>query len=203
MTLGSTRSQDSRPAPRARRPGLGWSAGAGVTAAIMSMASVAGCQGNSPSPRRDPTAAVVPSAPAAFTPTVGPSVVRTREVRGFSRLLTDHRGMTVYTNSGPVNSKMPACTGSCTSVWHPVIVDARELTGPGSLGVRLTVLERPDGLHQLAVNGHRAYTFVADTGPGQVGGDTFITGGPHNQTYTWRAARVADAAPTEVVFTPR
>ncbi|MFD2077758.1 COG4315 family predicted lipoprotein [Actinopolymorpha cephalotaxi] len=130
-------------------------------------------------------------------------MVLTREVKGFSRLLTDHRGMTIYTNSGPVNSKVPGCTGSCTSVWHPVIVDARELTGPGSLGVRLTVLERPGGLHQLAVNGHRAYTFVADSGPGQVGGDSFITGGAQNRTYTWRAVRVADAAPTEVVFTPR
>ena len=72
-----------------RRSGDGRLAAAMATAAVVSVVPITGCQGNSPSPRRDATAAVVPSAaPGVHPEQVGPSVVGTREVKGFSRLLT-------------------------------------------------------------------------------------------------------------------
>ncbi|MFD2077755.1 Predicted lipoprotein with conserved Yx(FWY)xxD motif [Actinopolymorpha cephalotaxi] len=173
-----------------------------VAATVVGALLVTGCGGNpKPSQSGDP-AGFVPSAPPAYTPTAGPSVLRSREIAGFSRLLTDHRGLTVYTNSGPVNSKVGVCTGSCTSVWHPVVVRTGDVADPGTLGVRIGVADRAGGLHQITVNGHRAFTFVDDK-PGQARGDRFITGGPKGQTYTWRAVVVPKDAPTQVVLKPR
>lgn len=172
-----------------------------VTVAVL-VVVLNGCQG-SPPPEHGRPAGSVPSARPAFTPTVGPPVVRTVEIKGHSRFLADYRGATLYTSTGPVNAKGPLCTGSCTSVWHPVLVHSAGLRDPGGLGVRIGTLDRPGGLHQLAVNGHRAYTFVDDTKPGQLTGDGFITGGLSGQTHTWRAVRVSPRAPARVVFTPK
>ncbi|MGW0232163.1 hypothetical protein ACWDWO_27960 [Actinopolymorpha singaporensis] len=72
----------------------------------------------------------------------------------------------------------------------------------GSLGVRIATIDLPGLGHQLTVNGHRAYTFVADR-PGDLRGDRFITGSSSGRTYTWRAVRVPQGAPREVVFKPR
>lgn len=172
-----------------------------LTAAVSAVMLVVGCQGSSPSARGKP-AGLVPSARPVFTPTVGPSVVRTVEAKGHSRFLADYRGRTLYTSTGPASAKTPLCTGSCTSVWHPVLVHSTGLSDPAGLGVRIGTLDRPGGLHQLAVNGHRAYTFVGDTKPGQLSGDGFITGGLQGRTHTWRAVRVSPGAPVRVVFKP-
>ncbi|MET9019564.1 hypothetical protein ABZV93_06250 [Actinopolymorpha sp. NPDC004070] len=173
-----------------------------MAAAVVAVLLAAGCGGNPKPSEPDKAVGFVPSAPPAYTPTVGPSTLRTRDIAGFSRLLTDHRGLTIYINNAPVDSKVGVCAGSCTSVWHPVVVGTADLADPGTLGVRIGVLDRPGSLHQITVNGRRAYTFVDDR-PGQARGDRFITGGPKGRTYTWRAVVVPDNAPTRVVLKPK
>ncbi len=72
------------------------------------------------------------------------------------------------------------------------------------VGAQVSTLPRPGGLHQLALNGRRAYTFVGDTKPGLITGDRFVTGGQTpGQNYIWRAVVVPKSAPTEIVLTPR
>ena len=200
MVTNRARSLDGRIAPYPRRPSraVRLAMAATVAAALL----VAGCGGNTKPPKAGDPAGFAPSAPPAYTPTAGPSMLRTREIAGFSRLLADHRGLTVYTNSGPVSSAVGVCTGSCTSVWHPVVVRSGGLADPDALGVRIGVAERPGGLHQITVNGRRAFTFVDDR-PGQARGDQFITGGPKGQTYTWRAVVVSKDAPAQIVLKPK
>lgn len=62
-------------------------------------------------------------------------------------VLVDSSGRTVYELVGDTaaNSK---CTGSCLAIWPPVKVNGT----------------------QVVVNGHPAYTFAADSGPGQTKG---------------------------------
>ncbi|GAA2757609.1 hypothetical protein [Actinopolymorpha rutila] len=198
--MSRARSLDGRIAPYVR-PASGVVRLA-VAASAAAMVLATGCGGGSNPPEPGKPAGFVPSAAPAYTPTVGPSVLRTREVAGHSRLLTDHRGLTLYTNSGPVNSKVAVCTGSCTTVWHPVVVGAGDLADPGTLGVRIGVSNRPGSLHQITVNGRRAYTFVDDR-PGEARGDRFITGGPNGQTYSWQAVVVSKDAPNQIVLKPR
>ncbi|MFD2077756.1 COG4315 family predicted lipoprotein [Actinopolymorpha cephalotaxi] len=169
-------------------------------AVVIVAALVAGCQGDSPT--RGKPAAWVPSALPAYTPTVQAAAVRTREVKGYSRIMTTSQGLSIYVNDGPASPANAVCTGSCTSVWHPVLVNLGDLVDPGTLGVRISTIDRPGQGHQLAVNGRRAYTFVADR-PGQLQGDLFITGSSSGKTYTWRAVRVPKGAPAQVVFKPR
>jgi predicted lipoprotein with Yx(FWY)xxD motif len=181
--------------PAARWSGVARLALAGIVAVAV---LAAGCQGSPPPAHiRGKSAGWIPKAPPAFTPTTGPSVVRVVTIRG-GRFLTDARGMTIYLNNGP--AKVPWCTGSCTYVWHPVLVTLGHVVDSGNLGVRLGILDRPGGLHQVSVNGHRAYTFSGDTKPGQFHGASFITGRGPGRLYTWRPVPVTDNAPTAIVL---
>jgi predicted lipoprotein with Yx(FWY)xxD motif len=172
-----------------------------VVASATAAALVTGCQESPPAKRGEP-AGWIPSALPVYTASVQPAAVRTREVEGYSRILTTTQGLSIYVNNEPTNSRNPVCTGSCTSVWHPVLVDLGDLVDPGTLGVRISTIDRPGQGHQLAVNGQRAYTFAADR-PGELQGDLFITGSRTGRTYTWRAVRVPHGAPDQVVFKPR
>ena len=195
------RSLKGRSAPRPSRPRRSVRlATVTVMAVVFVAVLVAGCQGDPP--RRGKPAGWVPSALPAYTATVQAAAVRTREVKGYSRILTTSQGLSIYVNNGPATSGEAVCTGSCTSVWHPVLVNLGNLVDPGTLGVRISTIDRPGQGHQLAVNGRRAYTFVADR-PGQLQGDLFITGASGGRTYTWRAVRVPSDAPGQVVFRPR
>jgi hypothetical protein len=69
---------------------------------------------------------------------------------------------------------------------------------PAGLSVELSVLPRPGGLHQLTIDGHRAYTFVGDDRPGDARGDGFVTGTGPTEPFLWRAVRVPATAPPSV-----
>lgn len=117
MTTHPARSQRSGPLTCARR--------LAVVAVVAAAVLVAGCQGNPPTAKPGRPAGFVPSAPGAYKATVGPSVVKSRDVKGYGRVLADYRGLTIYTNNGPPNTKVARCTGSCTTIWHPVLVERR------------------------------------------------------------------------------
>ncbi|SDS01159.1 hypothetical protein [Actinopolymorpha singaporensis] len=198
--MNRARSLQGRSAPRRSRSVVRLATGT-VMASVTAAALLTGCQGDPP-PKRGEPAGWVPSALPAYTASVQPAAVKTREVKGYSRILTTSGGLSIYVNNSPPNPANPVCTGSCTSVWHPVLVNLGGLVDPGTLGVRIATIDLPGLGHQLTVNGHRAYTFVADR-PGDLRGDRFITGSSSGRTYTWRAVRVPQGAPREVVFKPR
>ncbi|MET9019563.1 hypothetical protein ABZV93_06245 [Actinopolymorpha sp. NPDC004070] len=98
--MNQARSLDDRftPRPRPRRPQTVVRAAATVVAAVMVATLLTGCQRGSPSERGKP-AGWVPSALPAYTATVQAAAVRTREVKGYSRILTTTQGLSIYVNT--------------------------------------------------------------------------------------------------------
>ena len=181
---------------RINRPArIGW-----VLPVVVGCLVVAGCQDKPPAPSAG--VGYTPSQPATYNPTPGPAMFKSVVVRGLGRVLTDSRGITLYTNNGPRDSPRPHCVGVCTNVWHPVLINAPAVAPEVSgLPAKFSVLRRPGGQYQLAVNGHRVHTFVGDTKPGEAKGFGFVTGtgtGRQGDLFTWKVIRVPDNAPTSI-----
>ena len=97
-------------------------------------------------------------------------------VRVTGGMLTDSRGMTLYTFA---NDKMPgqsSCSGNCIKNW-PALVAAADARPMGDW----TVVTRDDGTKQWAYKGKPLYTFVKDMKPGDNTGD--------NVGNVWHTAR--------------
>ncbi|MFD2079620.1 hypothetical protein SAMN05421678_116146 [Actinopolymorpha cephalotaxi] len=175
-------------------------AAAVLVACLVGCLVIASCQGRAPSQTTPGSpAGLAPSQPATYQPTAGPNLVHTRVVPGLGRVLTDAAGNTIYHNNGTPYNKVPRCVGVCTNVWHSVLVRVPDVPRhPAGLSLELSVLPRPGGLHQLTIDGHRAYTFVGDERPGEARGDGFVTGTGPTKPFVWRAVRVPAGAPASV-----
>ena len=80
-------------------------------------------------------------------------------------LMTDQNGRTLYTFAydGPGKSN---CNFACTVAWYPYRASASE-RGEG----RLSIVERPDGIRQWAIDGRPLYLYTGDVQPRDVKGD--------------------------------
>src|SRR5205807_10096198 len=67
-----------------------------------------------------------------------------------------------------------ACSGNCGVPWPPVTVPSGQQPQAGS-GVTgtLSVVKRPDGTQQVAMNGLPLYTYSGDTKAGDTNGQGF------------------------------
>ena len=94
-------------------------------------------------------------------------------------VLTSTKGLTLYSLSIEKNGHF-ACTGSCTSIWHPLLVPAGTTPkGP----VKLGTVKRPEGKKtQVTYKGLPLYTFNGDSAKGQANGQGIKDVG------TWHAA---------------
>jgi predicted lipoprotein with Yx(FWY)xxD motif len=111
-------------------------------------------------------------AASAENPTLGKTV------------LTTTKGRTLYSLSVEKNGKF-ICTGSCLSVWHPLMVPTGvRPTGPVKLG---TVM-RPEGGTQVTYKGRPLYRFGGDAKAGQANGEGIKDVG------TWHAASLPQKA---------
>ncbi len=104
-------------------------------------------------------------------------------------VLTTTKGRTLYSLSVEKNGRF-ICTGSCLSVWHPLLVPAGvRPTGP----VKLGTVERPEGGTQVTYRGRPLYRFGGDSKAGQANGEGIKDVG------TWHAAsaprKAAEPAP--------
>jgi predicted lipoprotein with Yx(FWY)xxD motif len=81
-----------------------------------------------------------------------------------SNVLTDNRGMTVYTFDKDVGGKS-TCYASCAAAWPPVA--AADM----AFGAHVGVVRREDGIQQAAYKGKPLYRFAGDRKPGDVNGD--------------------------------
>ena len=170
-----------------------------VGAVILALALVTGCQAEQPARPAKNYGYTVPS-PLSFTPTPEPAVIGTAVIRGRVRVLTDYRRMTLYSRDTPSEVPRPSCVATCADVWRPVIVHG-SLPGqqlPG-VNIRVRTLPRSGGLHQLAINSHRVYTFSGDRRPGDIKGNLIVTGTPDSRIHMWRPVTVPLTSPT--VFT--
>jgi predicted lipoprotein with Yx(FWY)xxD motif len=93
-------------------------------------------------------------------------------------VLTTIGGRTLYSLSVEKHGRF-ICTGSCLSIWHPLLVPAGvRPTGP----VKLGTIERPEGGTQVTYKGRPLYRFGGDTKAGQANGEGAKDVG------TWHAA---------------
>jgi predicted lipoprotein with Yx(FWY)xxD motif len=104
-------------------------------------------------------------------------------------VLTTTKGRTLYSLSVEKHGKF-ICTGSCLSVWHPLMVPAGvRPTGP----VKLGTVERPEGGTQVTYEGRPLYRFGGDAKAGEANGEGIKDVG------TWHAAsppqKAAEPAP--------
>ena len=88
------------------------------------------------------------------------------------RILVDARGRTLYLFTKDKHGRS-TCTGRCTRVWPPVIVDGAPTAAAGVAKGLLSTRRRANGRRQLVYNGHPLYTLTADTAPGQINGQGF------------------------------
>lgn len=107
------------------------------------------------------------------------TTVKTGHALGKS-VLVNAAGLTLYSLSAETHGRF-VCTGSCLSVWHPLVVAAgHKPTGSRGLGT----IRRPDGRTQVTFKGKPLYTFSGDHKRGQANGEGFKDVG------TWHAATV-------------
>jgi predicted lipoprotein with Yx(FWY)xxD motif len=118
------------------------------------------------------------------TSSSGPgTTVAVKSIPGVGNVLVDSAGKALYSSN--VEAKgMVQCTGACTSFWQPLTAGSGMPTAPGNAG-KLTVIKRPDGTRQVALDGKPLYTFSQDA-PGKVAGNGFKDnfGGTR---FTWTA----------------
>ncbi len=95
---------------------------------------------------------------------VPPEVVL--QERGYGWLLTDAKGMTLYTFSRDQEPGKSACDEECAEQWPPLLAS----TDAGDQGDWST-LKRDDGSLQWAFRGKPLYTYNRDVAPGDLNGD--------------------------------
>jgi predicted lipoprotein with Yx(FWY)xxD motif len=144
-------------APLTSRPGTLMLAAA---AGLMIMA----CGGTST--RSTPSSASKPKPPATLVET------KTATVNGKSEtVLANSKGFTLYYFTPDRGGKV-TCTGSCASLWPPLMLPAGQSkpTGPSSISAKLGTVSNPSGGTQVTYNGWPLYTYSKDTEPGDVYG---------------------------------
>ncbi|MEO5898699.1 MAG: hypothetical protein ABIR68_01045 [Ilumatobacteraceae bacterium] len=87
-------------------------------------------------------------------------------------ILVDAAGQTMYGFTKDVDG-VPTCVDGCAKAWPPVIVSdvAAKALADSKLDQSLfSIVERPDGQHQLKIGKWPMYTFSGDTGAGEING---------------------------------
>ena len=84
-------------------------------------------------------------------------------------ILTDSAGKTLYYFK-PDTATTSNCTGSCASIWPPLLSPGGTPTSTTNLPGKLAVISDANGM-QVTYNGHPLYTFASDTAPGMTSGE--------------------------------
>lgn len=89
-------------------------------------------------------------------------------------ILVNTGGRTLY-HLTPESARHIICTGACAKLWPPLLVPSRgaRLLASGGVHGRLSIVRRPGGKLQVALNGLPLYTFARDHRAGDVKGQGF------------------------------
>ncbi|MBE2966673.1 ATP-binding protein [Burkholderia cepacia] len=90
-------------------------------------------------------------------------------VKTANGVLTDARGMTLYTFDRDSVAGKSACSGNCAIKWPPLTADGTDK----EVG-DYTVIVRDDGTKQWAYRGKPLYRWSQDKAPGETTGDGFM-----------------------------
>jgi len=137
---------------------------AALAVALGSALLLAGCGAAT-----SPTASAATSSSAVTAPVaVGHATVKGKS----TKVLTTTSGMTLYyfTSDTATTSK---CTGSCTSLWPPLLTTHKTLKDPPGLTKPFKVVKDANG-DQVSYDGHLLYTYSGDTAPGQALGEGLL-----------------------------
>jgi predicted lipoprotein with Yx(FWY)xxD motif len=92
------------------------------------------------------------------------------DVKVNNMVLTDSKGMTLYTFDKDATPGKSACNGPCATNWPPLTATKAKAMGDW------TVVTRDDGTKQWAYKGKPLYRFAKDTKSGDMTGDGFNNG---------------------------
>ena len=86
-------------------------------------------------------------------------------------VLANAKGYTLYWYSKDVKGGgTSACTGQCLTAWPALTGKPAALSGIKLNGI-LGTITRPGGIVQATYNGYPLYTYVGDSGPGDIAGN--------------------------------
>jgi predicted lipoprotein with Yx(FWY)xxD motif len=97
-------------------------------------------------------------------------VVKEMKIAKLGTVLVNEHGLTLYRFTPDTTTKV-ACTGTCASLWPPLVISGATGTPTASAGiVGLGTVKDPDGALQVTYRGHPLYTFIGDKKPGSAKG---------------------------------
>ena len=111
------------------------------------------------------------------------ATVKTGRVLG-KTVLVNRAGRTLYSLSAETHGRF-ICTGSCLSLWHPLVVSHGEKPAGAH---SLATIRRPGGQTQVTYKGKPLYIFSGDSKAGDAKGEGFKDVG------VWHAASVGASA---------
>jgi predicted lipoprotein with Yx(FWY)xxD motif len=83
-------------------------------------------------------------------------------------VLTNTKGLTLYTLSGETHGKFICTTAECLKAWPPLLVTPSTTPkGP----VKLGTIKNPEGKTQVTFKGMPVYTFEGDSKKGEANGE--------------------------------
>jgi predicted lipoprotein with Yx(FWY)xxD motif len=83
-------------------------------------------------------------------------------------VLTNTKGLTLYTLSGETNGKFICTSAACLKAWPPLlVVPGTTPKGP----VKLSTVKNPEGKTQVTFKGMPVYTFEGDSKKGEANGE--------------------------------
>lgn len=98
------------------------------------------------------------------------ATVETQNVPNLGAVIANDQGLTLYHLKTETNGKI-ACTGSCASVWPPLLAPSSGTpTGGSGVSGDLGTVTRPDGSVQVTYNGMPLYQYSGDSAAGQANG---------------------------------
>ncbi len=118
-----------------------------------------------------------PPAPSASPPTATgttSSSIGATQIVGVGKVLVDQQGFTVYLNTQEKGSKL-VCTGSCASVWPPVVLPSGVTSPKATAGAKSSLLGTmtlPDGSLEITYGGYPLHTFTGDSSTGLDNGES-------------------------------
>lgn len=104
------------------------------------------------------------------TPAAGAAALKTG-LTAKGTVLTDDKGLTLYTWDTDTTAGKSACNGSCASAWPPVVTTSASAPSVSGASGAFTIITRDDGAKQVAYKGKPLYRFAADSKPGDITGD--------------------------------
>jgi predicted lipoprotein with Yx(FWY)xxD motif len=106
-----------------------------------------------------------PKKPTKAAGPTGPAEVTTGMV-GATEVLTSKNGHTLYALD-PNELPSWSCTGTCTSVWLPLLTKGAPTAAGDAMASKLGTAKRPNGSFQVTYAGFPVYDYKPDTAAGQ------------------------------------